>query len=59
MKKIIYLFIAVIGMSSCSNDDDSNNPIQDPFIGNWELVSETVDGIAVPLECDTDNLEVS
>ena len=59
MKKIIYLFIVVIGMSSCSNDDDSNNPTQDPFIGNWELASEIVNGTAVPLECDSDKLEVS
>ena len=46
-------------MSSCSNDDDSNNPTQDPFIGNWELASETVNGITVPLECEADTLEVS
>jgi len=59
MKKIIYLFIVVIGMSSCSNDDDSNNPTQDPFVGNWELASETANGIALPLECDADTLEVS
>lgn len=59
MKKIIYLFIVVIGMSSCSSDNDSNNPTQDPFIGNWELASETENGITVPLECEADNLEVS
>jgi hypothetical protein len=46
-------------MSSCSNDDDSNNPTLDPFIGNWELVSETVNGITLPLECNADILEVS
>ena len=59
MKKIIYLFIAVMGISSCSNDDDSNNPTQDPFVGNWELASETVNGTAVTLDCDADTLEVS
>ena len=46
MKNFIYLFIAIISLTSCSNndDDDSTSPSIDPVIGEWEWVSFSVDG---------------
>lgn len=61
MKKIIYLFIAIISLTSCSNndDDDSTSPSIDLIVGKWEIVSQTMDGDVEPPNCDeNDILEV-
>lgn len=61
MKKIIYLFIAIISLTSCSNndDDDSTSPSIDLIVGKWEIVSQTMDGEVESPDCDeNDILEV-
>ena len=60
MKKIIYLFIAIMSLTSCSDNDkgDSTSPPIDLIVGKWELVSQTVDGVVETFDCDNDILEV-
>ena len=53
MKKFIYLFIAIISLTSCSNndDDDSTSPSIDLVVGEWEQVSLNVDGEVTEANC--------
>ena len=53
MKKIIYLFIAIISLTSCSNndDDDSTSPSIDLVVGEWEQVSLNIDGEVTEANC--------
>ncbi|WP_445749186.1 lipocalin family protein [Polaribacter sp.] len=48
MKKIIYLFIAMISLSSCSSNDDLD---QDPIIGKWQLISQKEDNVEYSDDC--------
>ena len=53
MKKFIYLFIAIISLTSCSNndDDDSTSPSIDLVVGEWEQVSLNIDGEVTEANC--------
>lgn len=48
MKKIIYLFIAMISLSSCSSNDDLD---QDLLIGKWQLTSQKEDNVEYSDDC--------
>lgn len=65
MKKIIYLFIVLFTLQSCSNDDSNpTDPVTvadnepettdtiDPIIGTWKLTSDLVNGIEDANECN-------
>ena len=54
MKKFIYLFIAIISLTSCSNndDDDSTSPSIDLVVGEWEQVLITINGEEFSSNCD-------
>ena len=58
MKNFIFLFIAIISLTSCSNndDDDSTSPSIDPVIGEWEQVSFSIDGVVTPANCDENDV---
>ncbi|MFL1010729.1 lipocalin-like domain-containing protein [Flavisericum labens] len=60
MKKLILLFtVVLVGLSSCSNDDDSGS--QDPLIGTWTWFKSFENGVEEPLDdCDKkDNIVVA
>lgn len=47
MKKLIYLFIAIASLTSCTPDE-----VLDPIVGKWQLDSQTVNGIEQTTECE-------
>lgn len=52
MKRLSYLFLVILGLGSCTNDDDAQDA-NDSLLGSWELVTFTTDGgdeIDVPPE---------
>ena len=51
MKKILYLFIAIISLSSCqSSDEDSLSG--DPIVGKWQLQSRLENGTETTDSCE-------
>ena len=53
MKKTILLFIAILGIISCSeNDSNLETTVSDPIIGTWQLQSAFEDGVDFATECN-------
>ena len=50
MKKILYLLLTVLFISSCSSNSEFDSSI-DPIIGSWRLKSISSDGIEESDEC--------
>ncbi len=66
MKNFIYLIVAVVLVSSCSNDDTNFSENLDLFLGTWQLKSITFQGdlilttpSAVTIEFEKNSQEVT
>lgn len=50
MKKITYLLIGILCLTSCSSNDDD---VSDPIIGKWKIKSGTVNNISILNACSS------
>ena len=50
MKKFIYLFVILTSLSACESSE-SENSSSDLIIGEWQLVSDKIDGQELSTEC--------
>lgn len=51
MKKFIYLLFVIVGLSSCSSNDDDTTAV-DAIIGKWQFTSQKVNGVEDSTICD-------
>lgn len=49
MKKILYLFIAIVSITSCESNEEINS---DPIIGTWQLQSVLENGTEQATDCE-------
>tara|TARA_R110002073_G_scaffold31871_5_gene97340 strand:- start:6158 stop:6616 length:459 start_codon:yes stop_codon:yes gene_type:complete len=52
MKNIIYLLLISLSILSCSKNDDSNDSLENPILGEWNLIKITSDGTYNPTQID-------